>query len=149
MGVMGVLYHVHTTHIKVCCPVCLVYISISLILYILFARFFYDISFFCILLLNRLSTPHPAYSFLNTISYHFTDDVTPSGAICLDHDHELLKPQLISTWMPNGVGSMPGKRVIFAETQVSIFCYCVEIFVLLWLGLIVVVYRNTTDISYK
>ncbi|XP_037027391.1 teneurin-a isoform X8 [Bradysia coprophila] len=66
----------------------------------------------------KLSTPHPAYSFLNTISYHFTDDVTPSGAICLDHDHELLKPQLISTWMPNGVGSMPGKRVIFAETQI-------------------------------
>lgn len=39
----------------------------------------------------------------------------------MDHDHELLKPQVISTWMPNGVGSMPGKRVIFAETQVSIF----------------------------
>lgn len=37
----------------------------------------------------------------------------------MDHDHEKLKPQLISTWMPNGVGAMPGKRVIFAETQVS------------------------------
>lgn len=41
-----------------------------------------------------------------------------SGTSCLEHDHELLKPQLISTWMPNGVGSMPGKRTIFAETQV-------------------------------
>lgn len=45
--------------------------------------------------------------------------MSPPGTICLDHDHELLKPQLISTWMPNGVGSMPGKRAIFSETQVS------------------------------
>lgn len=36
----------------------------------------------------------------------------------MEHDHEELKPQLISTWMPNGIGAMPGKRVIFAETQV-------------------------------
>lgn len=39
--------------------------------------------------------------------------------VCTDHDHELLKPQLISTWMPNGVGAMPGRRMVFAETQVS------------------------------
>lgn len=36
----------------------------------------------------------------------------------MEHDHELLQPQVISTWMPNGVGSMAGNRVIFAETQV-------------------------------
>lgn len=83
-----------------------------------------------------MPAPNVAYSFLNTISYHFNDD-QPSGqsaaaaataaaaaaaasaAICTAHDHELLKPQLISTWMPNGVGSLPGRRVIFAETQVS------------------------------
>lgn len=53
--------------------------------------------------------------------YRFGDEPNGDGAhkICLEHDHEELKPQLISTWMPNGVGAMPGKRVIFAETQVS------------------------------
>lgn len=66
-----------------------------------------------------MATPNPAYSFLNTIHYSFSNDVTSGDiTICMDHDHELLKPQVISTWMPNGVGSMPGKRVIFAETQV-------------------------------
>lgn len=66
--------------------------------------------------------PNPAYSFLNTIKYTFADDTTTSDAmICLDHDHALLKPQVISTWMPSGVGSKPGKRVIFAETQVCTF----------------------------
>lgn len=45
----------------------------------------------------------------------------------MDHDHEKLKPQLISTWMPNGVGAMPGKRVIFAETQVSASNYPVSL----------------------
>lgn len=78
-----------------------------------------------------MPAPNVAYSFLNIISYHFNDDQPASklavaaaaaaatAAICTDHDHELLKPQLISTWMPNGVGSLPGRRVIFAETQVS------------------------------
>lgn len=86
---------------------------------------------------NRVPAPNIAYSFLNTISYHFNDDQPTSqsaaaaaaaaiaaaaatAAICTAHDHELLKPQLISTWMPNGVGSLPGRRVIFAETQVSL-----------------------------
>lgn len=65
---------------------------------------------------------NPAFSFLNTIKYTFADDTTTSDAmICLDHDHALLKPQVISTWMPSGVGSKPGKRVIFAETQVCKF----------------------------
>lgn len=42
----------------------------------------------------------------------------------MEHDHELLKPQLTSTWMPNGVGSMAGRSVVFAETQVSeVFSY--------------------------
>lgn len=70
---------------------------------------------------RRLVQPNPAYTFLNTIQYSFSDDVTSGEvALCTDHDHELLKPQVISTWMPNGVGSLPGKRVIFAETQVSV-----------------------------
>lgn len=69
----------------------------------------------------RVAPPNPAYSFLNTIRYSFSDDGAASNGvlICMDHDHELLKPQVISTWMPNAVGSMANKRVIFAETQVS------------------------------
>lgn len=62
---------------------------------------------------------NPALTFLNSILYHFADEQADVSKICLEHDHEELKPQLISTWMPNGVGAMPGKRVIFAETQVS------------------------------
>lgn len=68
-----------------------------------------------------MATPNPAYSFLNTIQYNFYNEVATSEAsICLDHAHELLKPHIISTWMPSGVGSMPGKRAIFAETQVNL-----------------------------
>lgn len=62
---------------------------------------------------------NPALTFLNSILYHFSDEQADVSKICVEHDHEELKPQLISTWMPNGVGAMPGKRVIFAETQVS------------------------------
>ncbi|XP_058838920.1 teneurin-a isoform X1 [Topomyia yanbarensis] len=61
---------------------------------------------------------NPAYSFLSTSQYRFLEDIPSPVAICLEHDHELLKPQLMSTWMPNGVGSMPGRSVIFAETQI-------------------------------
>lgn len=68
----------------------------------------------------RVAPLNPALSFLNSIVYRFGDEPSGDGThkICLEHDHEELKPQLISTWMPNGVGAMPGKRVIFAETQV-------------------------------
>lgn len=63
---------------------------------------------------------NPALTFLNSIHYHTADEANDASKVCMDHDHEKLKPQLISTWMPNGVGAMPGKRVIFAETQVSL-----------------------------
>jgi hypothetical protein len=79
-------------------------------------QFFFHKFFFSV------TPPNPAYSFLHTSQYRFVEDVksakTPLPAICLDHDHELLKPQLTSTWMPNGVGSMVGHSVVFAETQV-------------------------------
>lgn len=71
------------------------------------------------LLFRRTAPPNLAYSFLNTVAYRFSDDVL-SSEVCSEHDHELLRPQVISTWMPNGVGSMAGKRVVFAETQVNI-----------------------------
>ncbi|XP_055525741.1 teneurin-a isoform X2 [Wyeomyia smithii] len=69
-------------------------------------------------LATRYSPLNPANSFLNTPQYRFLEDSASPVTICLEHDHELLKPQLISTWMPNGVGSMPGKNLIFAETQI-------------------------------
>lgn len=62
---------------------------------------------------------NPALTFLNSIHYHTADEANDASKVCMDHDHEKLRPQLISTWMPNGVGAMPGKRVIFAETQVA------------------------------
>ncbi|XP_031628947.1 teneurin-a isoform X5 [Contarinia nasturtii] len=66
----------------------------------------------------KVAPPNPAYSFLNTIRYGFDDAAQTDAMLCMDHDHELLKPQVISTWMPSGVGSKPGKRTIFAETQI-------------------------------
>lgn len=76
---------------------------------------------------NRVAPPNPAYSFLNTIRYGFDDAAQTDAMLCLDHAHDLLKPQVISTWMPTGVGSKPGQRTIFAETQVCSYgclCYC-------------------------
>ncbi|XP_055911433.1 teneurin-a isoform X2 [Eupeodes corollae] len=66
----------------------------------------------------KIASQNPALTFLNSILYHFSDEPLDSSKICIVHDHEQLKPQLISTWMPNGVGAMPGKRVVFAETQI-------------------------------
>lgn len=35
---------------------------------------------------------------------------------CVDHKES---PQIVSTWLPEKIGGMPGKSVIFAETQVK------------------------------
>lgn len=61
-----------------------------------------------------------AYSFLNSVAYTFFDKNTTikDKSVCKDHDHEILKPHLTSTWMPNAIGAMPGKSVIFAEAEV-------------------------------
>ncbi|XP_046803493.1 teneurin-a isoform X2 [Lucilia cuprina] len=67
----------------------------------------------------KVAPLNPALTFLNSILYHFNDEpISDAHKICMEHDHEELKPQLISTWMPNGIGAMSGKRVIFAETQI-------------------------------
>lgn len=68
--------------------------------------------------------PSKAFSFLNSLQYQFealsfNDTVSTSKPPCSDHDHEMLKPILTSTWMPNAVGAMPGKSLIFAENQVT------------------------------
>lgn len=60
-----------------------------------------------------------AYSFLRSLQYKFNEGMTnDSTVICADHDHELLRPVLTSTWMPNAIGSMAGRSAIFAENQV-------------------------------
>jgi hypothetical protein len=70
--------------------------------------------------------PNIAFSFLNALEYKFYDGnlndtkmPVSNAAICPDHDHELLRPTLTSTWMPNAIGSMAGRSAIFAENQVS------------------------------
>lgn len=40
---------------------------------------------------------------------------------CLEHDHEILRPIIVSTWMPEKVGGLPGKSLVFAESQVSFY----------------------------
>jgi hypothetical protein len=70
--------------------------------------------------------PNVAFSFLNALKYRFdtngnSNDTT--AAICPDHNHELLRPLLTSTWMPNAIGSMAGRSAIFAENQVSRFMH--------------------------
>lgn len=64
---------------------------------------------------------NPAYSFLNSVSYGFAtkNNTLRDGAICKEHEYEQLKPHLTSTWMPNAIGSMSGRSVIFAEAEVN------------------------------
>lgn len=38
---------------------------------------------------------------------------------CLEHDHEILRPVIVSTWMPEKVGGLLGKSLVFAESQVN------------------------------
>lgn len=61
-----------------------------------------------------------AFSFLNSIAYALNEknSTVKDKSMCKDHDHELLKPHLTSTWMPNAIGSMSGKSVVFAEAEV-------------------------------
>ncbi|KAJ8912649.1 hypothetical protein NQ315_012725 [Exocentrus adspersus] len=45
----------------------------------------------------------------------------PNGALpntCDDHDPEILSPVISGTWMPEAVGGMQGRSVVFAETQI-------------------------------
>ncbi|KAJ8966139.1 hypothetical protein NQ314_003718 [Rhamnusium bicolor] len=45
----------------------------------------------------------------------------PNGALpntCDDHDPEILNPVITGTWMPEAVGGIQGKSVVFAETQI-------------------------------
>ncbi|XP_033216143.1 teneurin-a [Belonocnema kinseyi] len=37
---------------------------------------------------------------------------------CVEHDHETLRPIIVGTWMPEKVGGLPGKSLVFAETQI-------------------------------
>lgn len=65
--------------------------------------------------------PNIAFSFLNTLHYRLEEVPTNvTSVICADHSHELLRPILTSTWMPNAIGSLTGRSAIFAENQVSL-----------------------------
>ncbi|XP_034947958.1 teneurin-a isoform X2 [Chelonus insularis] len=37
---------------------------------------------------------------------------------CMEHDHEILKPIIVGTWMPEKVGGLPGQSLVLAETQI-------------------------------
>lgn len=38
---------------------------------------------------------------------------------CMEHNHETLRPIIVGTWMPDKVGGLPGKSLVFAETLVN------------------------------
>lgn len=42
-------------------------------------------------------------------------ELTP---VCLEHNPKILSPVITGTWMPESVGSLAGRSLIFAETQV-------------------------------
>lgn len=61
-----------------------------------------------------------AFSFLSSMQYRTLDsNASDTENYCADHNHELLKPGLTSTWMPHAVGSVSQKSAVFAETQVN------------------------------
>ncbi|KAF4518759.1 hypothetical protein B566_EDAN006163 [Ephemera danica] len=37
---------------------------------------------------------------------------------CAEHDHRLMRPVVVSTWMPEKVGGAPGRSRVFSETQI-------------------------------
>lgn len=69
----------------------------------------------CFMFLSSL--PFMAYNIIGFpgISMGLFSDHGP----CLEHDHELLRPIIVSTWMPEKVGGLPGKSLVFAESQVN------------------------------
>ncbi|XP_069941027.1 teneurin-a isoform X3 [Cherax quadricarinatus] len=40
------------------------------------------------------------------------------GEPCLEHDHSMIAPQVVSTYLPHTVGGAPHQPVVFTETQV-------------------------------
>lgn len=60
---------------------------------------------------------NPAINFPG-VSRSFFDVNGALPITCEDHDPELLTPIISGTWMPEAVGGIQGKSVIFAETQI-------------------------------
>ncbi|XP_076255670.1 teneurin-a transmembrane protein isoform X2 [Rhynchophorus ferrugineus] len=52
------------------------------------------------------------------VSRSFFDSDGSLPNVCEEHDPELLRPIITGTWMPEAVGGMQGRSVIFAETQI-------------------------------
>lgn len=59
---------------------------------------------------------HPAINFSGVSRSLFGEGSTPPPS-CLEHD-STLTPHIIPTWMPEALGGIPGKSVIFAEPQI-------------------------------
>ncbi|XP_044012987.1 teneurin-a isoform X1 [Aphidius gifuensis] len=57
--------------------------------------------------------PNPSVGFPGISMGLFGDD-----GPCMEHDHETLRPIIVGTWMPEKVGGLPGKSLVFAETQI-------------------------------
>ncbi|XP_063988492.1 teneurin-a isoform X1 [Diachasmimorpha longicaudata] len=57
--------------------------------------------------------PTPAVGFPG-ISMGLLGDHGP----CMEHDHETVRPIIVGTWMPDKVGGLPGKSLVFAESQI-------------------------------
>lgn len=51
---------------------------------------------------------------------------------CLEHDHELLRPIIVSTWMPEKLGDLPGKSLVFTESQVNYFLLHPSLIIISW-----------------
>ncbi|KAH0999482.1 hypothetical protein HUJ04_001366 [Dendroctonus ponderosae] len=52
------------------------------------------------------------------VSRSFFDSDGSLPNVCEEHDPEKLRPIITGTWMPEAVGGMQGRSVIFAETQI-------------------------------
>lgn len=76
--------------------------------------YLYVSSFYRSSFLNK----NPAVNFPGVSHSYFNGNSNTLPSTCEDHDPELLKPVITGTWMPEAVGGLPGKSVIFAETQI-------------------------------
>ncbi|KAL7300753.1 hypothetical protein TKK_0006730 [Trichogramma kaykai] len=64
--------------------------------------------------INQLPTPVIGSPGFPGYSGNLFDEHGP----CMKHDHETLRPIIVGTWMPEKVGGLPGKSLVFAETQI-------------------------------
>lgn len=66
---------------------------------------------------SRLSK-NPAINFpgVSKSIFNFNGELP---VVCLEHNPKNVFPIITGTWMPESVGGLPGRSLIFAESQVS------------------------------